>query len=549
LQTFRKVLFYMSTTASLLSPQELLIRARDALTDLANEKRELEEKCTSLEQSLNKSKTSESALTSALAAARAEAITAQNILEDRERETLTLRDLVSSLREHLRATKTELSETRGVITEANDRSSAADLAKAKFETEEAKLRETLGQWLNAVYGKFASLLKNTNTISLLSSSSSLSGQISSLPPPPAEIDSALSWLDMLPDVSESFKLATAATATRLETKFAEALGACGKLSSRLDSIEREERRGINAMMAVVDSTNRNKEETEAASAALLNEIHRLKVALSDAESMCLELETVNSDLHRLREEAESASRVHREAKEGMERGVIELQSAWESRDAAMRSQIAALEHELTERDRESQSHASRAAILGRRLEHVQNIALPSQVRVLYAGEIERVAKLVHSAESISRGLRTHFERVVQFFKSHTHLAAHSEPVWLTDSRNDMIKELNAALIVAETADALANGLSKTIEERVENAKRDLALRATDATTTTFHITSTPHSTSKAPMITTSHVHPFTPPNPTSNYKQTSTISASRRKTSGMAAFVAEGTSTLLENTN
>ena len=218
----------MSTTASLLSPQELLIRARDALTDLANEKRELEEKCTSLEQSLNKSKTSESALTSALAAARAEAITAQNILEDRERETLTLRDLVSSLREHLRATKTELSETRGVITEANDRSSAADLAKAKFETEEAKLRETLGQWLNAVYGKFASLLKNTNTISLSSSSSS--GQISSLPPPPAEIDSALSWLDMLPDVSESFKLATAATATRLETKFAEALGACGKLS-------------------------------------------------------------------------------------------------------------------------------------------------------------------------------------------------------------------------------------------------------------------------------------------------------------------------------
>jgi len=449
----------MSLSHEVVTPEELLIRARDALTDLSSEKKALEEKCHSLEQSLLKSAASEASLSSALSAARAEAESTQNVLEDRERETLALRDLVSSLREHLRATKTELEEKRSVAAHADERSLAADQAKLKFESEEAKLRVTLGQWLNAVYSKFVRLVKNT---------SSFSSSSSSLPPPPQDLDKALSWLDHLPDVSESFKLATAATSAHLETKFAEALGACGKLSARLEAVEREERRGINAMMAVMDSANRTKEETESASAALLEEVHRLKISLADAEALCTELESNNKTLARIKTEAEVTSRMHLEAKEGMERGVLELQHAWQARDAGMRHQIALLEREIAEREKEAQSHASRAAVMGRRLEHVQNVALPTQTRALYSGEIERVSKLVRSAESISRGLRTHFERVHQFFKVH-HSGVSNEPAWLQESRTEMINELNAALFIAETADAASNTLSRNVNERVESA--------------------------------------------------------------------------------
>lgn len=551
----------MSSTAT---PEELLVRARDALSDLASEKKALEEKCASLEQSLSKSAASESALSSALAAARAENESTQNVLEDRERETLALRDLVTSLREHLRTTKAELDEKRMVASHADERSIAADLAKAKYETEEAKLRDTLGQWLNAVYGKFSRLVRNTSSHSLSSSIS-----MSTLPPPPEDLEKALSWLDHLPDVSESFKMATAATTAHLEAKFAEALGACGMLSTRLDAMEREERRSINAMMAVMDSANRSKEETESVSAALIDEVQRLKTSLTEAEALCVELDTNNKHLHRLKNEAEIASKMHLEAKEGMERGVLELQHAWQARDNGMKNQIAILEKEIAERERESQAHASRAAIISRRLEHVQNVAIPTQARVLYTGELERVTKLVRSAESISRGLRTHFERVHQFFKVHNASSATSEPSWLSESRTEMIKELNAALFIAETADAATNSLARSVSERVESAieqsvqahrsaDNDASSPSSSSSSSsppyTSHNDITPISqapptqpiyTSTPSLFSISNQHSshlFLHPSTTTPSSSSSLSSSQqhRRKVSGMAAFVKGG---------
>ena len=92
-----------------------------------------------------------------------------------------------------------------------------------------------------------------------------------------------------------------------------------------------------------------------------------------------------------------------------------------------------------------------------------------------------MSKLVRSAESISRGLRTHFERVHQFFKVH-HSGVSAEPAWLQESRTEMINELNAALFIAETADAASNNLSRNVNDRVESAIEQAVFehRSTDA---------------------------------------------------------------------
>jgi hypothetical protein len=305
------------------------------------------------------------------------------------------------------------------------------------------------------------------------------------------------------------------------------------------------------------------------SAALIDEVQRLKTSLTEAEALCVELDTNNKHLHRLKNEAEIASKMHLEAKEGMERGVLELQHAWQARDNGMKNQIAMLEKEIAERERESQAHASRAAIIGRRLEHVQNVAIPTQTRVLYTGELERVTKLVRSAESISRGLRTHFERVHQFFKVHNASSATSEPSWLSESRTEMIKELNAALFIAETADAATNSLARSVSERVESAieqsvqahrsaDNDASSPSSSSSSSsppyTSHNDITPISqapptqpiyTSTPSLFSISNQHSshlFLHPSTTTPSSSSSLSSSQqhRRKVSGMAAFVKGG---------